>query len=146
VTGTAKRSECVVDTSSYIYINVNLNVSDLGTAVSWQSTVLVYANNHISDNQNSHTAPLCSTISSTANGILLLEQNSEVLPFICYHTVPAQSGGISIIFYKKEKLSIEVNIYMCATVLSFHCHNLASLLYPHISSKNCHTQTLNHLE
>ena len=34
VTGTAKRSDCVVDTSSYISINVNLKVSDVGTAVS----------------------------------------------------------------------------------------------------------------
>jgi len=122
VTGTAKRRNYVVGTSSYISIKVNLKVSDLGTAVSRQSTVLVYAHYHTSDNQNSHTAPLCYTNSNNVNGLLLLEQNSEDLQFICYHTVPVRSGETSIIFYKKNCVSKSISI------LTQQCYQLTAII------------------
>ena len=112
----AKRRDCVVDTSSYISIKVNLKVSDLGTALSWQSTVLVYANNHISNNQNSQTAPLCYTNSNIVNGLLLLEQNSEGLQFICYRIAPSQNGGTSIVFYKNIEYQSQY-LYLCNSVI-----------------------------
>jgi hypothetical protein len=98
-------------------------------------TVLLYVDNQINDNQNSQT----SFYAITVHGLLSLERNFEGLQVICYHSVHVQNAGTSIFFYRNIWLSVKVSIYIYAIVyLSCHCHNLASLLYPHISSEKCH--------